>query len=112
MARFEKSFSRLAAALVIIAAAMFMSCDGSAKKAGGGATGANEEYKVFADDAFRDANRLEKVLNDNAKQGWKVRAATTLGNYTIILAVTCPPAMGCPVLAQAAVWPIFPATPK
>ena len=46
MARFEKSFGRIAAALLIVAVAIFMSCDGMAKKAGGGATGANEEYKV------------------------------------------------------------------
>ena len=47
MARFEKSFGRIAAALLIVAVAVFMLCDGSAKKAGGGAMGANEEYKVL-----------------------------------------------------------------
>ena len=90
MARFEKSFGRLAAALLIVAAAVFMSCDGTARKAGGGAAGTNEEYKVLgrgtvADDVFTDAKSLEKVLNDNAKEGWKVRTGATLGNYYIIL---------------------------
>lgn len=92
MARLEKSFGRIAAALLIVAVAVFMSCDGTARKAGGGAAGANEEYKVLGrgtvadDDAISDARKLEKLLNDNAKEGWKVRAATTVGNYTIILA--------------------------
>jgi hypothetical protein len=35
---------------------------------------------------FYDAASLEKVLNDYAKQGWKVRAAATLQNSNIILA--------------------------
>lgn len=92
MARFEKSLGRLAAALLVVAVAVFMSCESGAKKAGGGsATGTNEEYKVLdsrsvADGTFSDASKLEKMLNDNAKEGWKVRAIGMLHNTTIILA--------------------------
>ena len=68
MARFEKSFGRIAAALLIVAVAVFMSCDGTARKAGGGATGANEEYKVLGrgtvadDDAISDARNSKSCL--------------------------------------------------
>ena len=91
MARFEKVLGRLAAVLVILAATIFMSCNGGATKGGGNATGANEEYKVLGrgtvpdDDAISDARKLEKLLNENAKQGWKVRAAAMLSNNCIIL---------------------------
>ena len=43
------------------------------------------DSRNVAEDTFSDASKLEKVLNDNAKQGWKVRAVATLHNYTIIL---------------------------
>ena len=59
MARFEKSFCWLSAALLILAAAVFLSCDSGAQRAGGGAAGAKEEYKVLdsrtvPDNAFSD----------------------------------------------------------
>ena len=92
MAKFEKSFGRLAGALLIVAAAIFISCDGTARKAGGDTAGANEEYKVLGrgtvdENAGSDGKSVEKLLNDNARQGWKVRTAATFGgNYYIILA--------------------------
>ena len=93
MARFEKSFCWLSAALLIVAASIFMSCDGSAKKAGGGAAGANEEYKLLGSEDVGGGgrvvpkNRVEKLLNDNAKQGWRVRTAGTFAGSDYIILV-------------------------
>ena len=83
MRRFEKSFAWLAAALVIAATTLFLSCDSGSKTARGSASGGNEEYKVLHIDTT-EAQPLEAALNENAKQGWKVR--TGMGTSLIVLA--------------------------
>ena len=75
MARFEKSRCWIAAALLIVATTLFLSCNSGSKTARGeGATGANEEYDIVQVGENQDALRLKGVLNDDGKQGWKVRA--------------------------------------
>ena len=87
MARFEKSRCWFAAAL--LATTLFFSCNsGSNTAQGGGGSGANEQYKVLLLPSMRldaqGAQAVETLLNDHAKQGWKVR--TTISNDYIIFA--------------------------
>jgi hypothetical protein len=85
MARFEKSRCWIAAALVIVATTLFLSCNSGSKTAQGGGSGANEEYMVlyFENDEIMQPVKLEERLNNRAKEGWKVRAG---GHAYVILA--------------------------
>lgn len=90
MTRHEGLIGRLAV-LTIVAATALLFSQSRLTNAGEEKASANEEYLVIGRDktpdaVFYDAASLEKVLNDYAKQGWKVRAAATLQNSNIILA--------------------------
>jgi hypothetical protein len=68
MATFSKALLSLAVALVICFVGAFMI---SGCNAGGGSSGGTEEYKVIQ---LRLSDDVEKTLNEEAKQGWKLRA--------------------------------------
>jgi hypothetical protein len=90
MATHERLIGRLVVFAIVAAAALLFS-QNRVTRAEEEKTTANEEYLVIGRDknpetVFYDAASLEKVLNDYAKQGWKVRAAATLQNSNIILA--------------------------
>jgi hypothetical protein len=91
MAKYTGLLARLVVISVLIVAGVLASNLVGVTKADGNAASGNEEYMVIgrnntSDEVFSNADRLAQLLNDYAKQGWKVRAAATLGNYNIILA--------------------------
>ena len=68
MVKFNKVLLSLAVTLVIVVGALVM----SGSNARGGTSGGTEEYKIVGYEM--GSAEQEKILNEYAKQGWKLRA--------------------------------------
>jgi hypothetical protein len=87
MAKFKKALQVLGVTLLIVVGVSMM--PGCSANSGGSTSGGKEEYKVLevsgpSNDEY--AAQLTKMLNDYAKEGWKVRTGWGNGGSFIILA--------------------------
>jgi len=68
------------AAIIALGANMISGCNAG----GGSVVGGKEEYKVLMPEGG-DVAQLEKLLNDYAKQGWKVRSGGWGNGFSFII---------------------------
>jgi len=84
MATFKNVLQPFAATLIIVVALMVAACNA---KLGEPRVGTKEEYKVLALQAGGPGAeaRLEEILNNYAKEGWKVRTGGWGNGFSFII---------------------------